>query len=355
MLTFVGAYEDRRSPPRSAASCCARARSSTSTTGCSPSRRRRRRIRELVPEARVADAHGQMGEHQLEQVMLDFWEKRARRAGLHHDRRVRPRHLQRQHADHRARRPARPLPAAPAARSGRPRPGARLRLLPLPAGEAAHRDRPRAARHHRRAHRPRRRHGGRDEGPRDPRRRQPARRRAVRAHRRRRLRPLRPAGRRGGRGVPRRRPRAARREVRIELPIDAHLPTRLHRASGCGWRCTSGWPRSAATPTSPVSPRSCEDRYGPMPEPVQTLLAVARFRVLARSLGLTRGRLAGELHPLRAGRAARVAPAPAEAALSRLGDQGRREAHPGAPAARPDCRWPAPPGRRAARRGAPPS
>ena len=33
-------------------------------------------LRELVPEARVATAHGQMGEHQLEQVMLDFWEKR---------------------------------------------------------------------------------------------------------------------------------------------------------------------------------------------------------------------------------------------------------------------------------------
>jgi transcription-repair coupling factor (superfamily II helicase) len=34
------------------------------------------RIRELVPEARVATAHGQMNEKQLEQVMLDFWEKR---------------------------------------------------------------------------------------------------------------------------------------------------------------------------------------------------------------------------------------------------------------------------------------
>ncbi len=34
------------------------------------------RIRELVPEARVATAHGQMGEHQLEQIMVDFWEKR---------------------------------------------------------------------------------------------------------------------------------------------------------------------------------------------------------------------------------------------------------------------------------------
>ena len=36
-----------------------------------------RRIRELVPEARVVTAHGQMGEHRLEQVMVDFWERRA--------------------------------------------------------------------------------------------------------------------------------------------------------------------------------------------------------------------------------------------------------------------------------------
>jgi len=35
-----------------------------------------RRLAELVPEARIATAHGQMGEHQLEQVMVDFWEKR---------------------------------------------------------------------------------------------------------------------------------------------------------------------------------------------------------------------------------------------------------------------------------------
>jgi transcription-repair coupling factor (superfamily II helicase) len=32
-------------------------------------------IKQLVPEARVATAHGQMNEHQLEQVMVDFWEK----------------------------------------------------------------------------------------------------------------------------------------------------------------------------------------------------------------------------------------------------------------------------------------
>ncbi|MBM2619310.1 transcription-repair coupling factor [Actinoplanes sp. LDG1-06] len=34
-----------------------------------------RRLRELVPEARVAVAHGQMSEEQLEKVMVGFWEK----------------------------------------------------------------------------------------------------------------------------------------------------------------------------------------------------------------------------------------------------------------------------------------
>jgi transcription-repair coupling factor (superfamily II helicase) len=36
-----------------------------------------RRIAELIPEARVVTAHGQMSEQRLEQVMIDFWERRA--------------------------------------------------------------------------------------------------------------------------------------------------------------------------------------------------------------------------------------------------------------------------------------
>jgi transcription-repair coupling factor (superfamily II helicase) len=36
-----------------------------------------RRIAGLVPEARVVTAHGQMSEQRLEQVMIDFWERRA--------------------------------------------------------------------------------------------------------------------------------------------------------------------------------------------------------------------------------------------------------------------------------------
>src|SRR5207248_1283995 len=36
-----------------------------------------RRLAELVPEARIATAHGQLGENALEQVIVDFWEKRS--------------------------------------------------------------------------------------------------------------------------------------------------------------------------------------------------------------------------------------------------------------------------------------
>ena len=182
------------------------------------------RLRELVPEARVATAHGQMGEHQLEQVMLDFWEKRFDvlvcttivESGLDVSN---ANTMVIERADtlglsqlHQLR-----------GRVGRSRERA-YALLPLPGREAAHRDRARAARHHRPALRPRRRHGDRDEGPRDPRRRQPARRRAVRPHRRRRLRPLRAAGRRGGR-----RSSAATRPTGStrcgsSCPVDAHLP-----------------------------------------------------------------------------------------------------------------------------------
>ena len=46
------------------------------------------RLRELVPEARIAVAHGQMDEGTLEQVVVDFWEGQLRRARVHDDHRV---------------------------------------------------------------------------------------------------------------------------------------------------------------------------------------------------------------------------------------------------------------------------
>ena len=256
VLTYVGGYEDRQVTAAVRRELLREGQVFYIHNRVQSIEKAAAKIRELVPEARVAVAHGQMGEHQLEQVMLDFWEKTLRRARLHDHRGVRPRRLQRQHDDHRAGRHPRPLPAAPAARPGRPLPRARLRLLPLPGREAAHRDRPRAAGHAGPALRPRRRHGDRDEGPRDPRRRQPARRRAVRPHRRRRLRPLRPAGRRGGPGVPRRRRSRSSTRSASSCPSTPTCRTTTSRASGCGWRCTSGWPRSAATTTSTCCSRS---------------------------------------------------------------------------------------------------
>ncbi len=76
VLTYVGAYEDRQ--------VIAAVRRELLRDGqvfyihnrVQSIEKAAARIRELVPEARVATAHGQMGEHQLEQVMLDFWEKR---------------------------------------------------------------------------------------------------------------------------------------------------------------------------------------------------------------------------------------------------------------------------------------
>ena len=35
------------------------------------------RLRDLVPEARIAVAHGQMNEHELERIVVDFWERRV--------------------------------------------------------------------------------------------------------------------------------------------------------------------------------------------------------------------------------------------------------------------------------------
>ena len=145
---------------------------------------------------------------------------------------------------------------------------ARVRLLPVPAGPADDRHRARAAGDDRAAHRPRFRHGRRDEGPGDPRCRQPAGRRAVRPHRRRRLRPVRASGGRGGRGVPRRRradpPRGQGRAA------DRRPPAARLRASrsDSGWRATSGWPRSPTRANSWRSRRNSPTGTAPLPEPV---------------------------------------------------------------------------------------
>ncbi len=121
VLTYVGAYEDRQVVAAVRRELLREGQVFYIHNRVSSIEKAAAKIRELVPEARVATAHGQMGEHQLEQVMLDFWEKRFDVLVCTTIVESGPGRLQRQHDDHRALRHPRPQPAAPAARPGRPR------------------------------------------------------------------------------------------------------------------------------------------------------------------------------------------------------------------------------------------
>ena len=76
VLTYVGAYEDRQVVAAIRRELLREGQVFYIHNRVQSIEKAAARIRELVPEARVATAHGQMGEHQLEQVMLDYWEKR---------------------------------------------------------------------------------------------------------------------------------------------------------------------------------------------------------------------------------------------------------------------------------------
>ncbi|HEX5088129.1 MAG TPA: transcription-repair coupling factor, partial [Nocardioides sp.] len=76
VLTYVGAYEDRQVTAAVRRELLREGQVFYIHNRVQSIEKAAARLRELVPEARVATAHGQMGEHQLEQVMLDFWEKR---------------------------------------------------------------------------------------------------------------------------------------------------------------------------------------------------------------------------------------------------------------------------------------
>ena len=76
VLTYVGAYEDRQIVAAVRRELLREGQVFYIHNRVNSIEKAAARIRQLVPEARVATAHGQMAEHQLEQVMLDFWEKR---------------------------------------------------------------------------------------------------------------------------------------------------------------------------------------------------------------------------------------------------------------------------------------
>ena len=98
-------------------------------------------------------------------------------------------------------------------------------------------------------------------------------------------------------------------DMTVELPIDAHVPhdyVPSERLRLEAYRRIAG-----AADDSELQAVIDElvDRYGPLPEPVATLFDVARFRVLARSAGLTDVVVAGphiRLHPVAESRQVRL-------------------------------------------------
>jgi transcription-repair coupling factor (superfamily II helicase) len=77
ILTYVGPYSDRQITAAIRRELLREGQIFYVHNRVSSITRIAAQIKELVPEARVAVAHGQMSEADLEQVMVDFWERRA--------------------------------------------------------------------------------------------------------------------------------------------------------------------------------------------------------------------------------------------------------------------------------------
>jgi transcription-repair coupling factor (superfamily II helicase) len=76
ILTFVGPYSDRQIGAAIRRELLREGQVFYVHNRVSSISRVAAQIREIVPEARVAIAHGQLPEHVLEQVMVDFWERK---------------------------------------------------------------------------------------------------------------------------------------------------------------------------------------------------------------------------------------------------------------------------------------
>jgi transcription-repair coupling factor (superfamily II helicase) len=84
-------------------------------------------------------------------------------------------------------------------------------------------------------------------------------------------------------------------EVKVDLPVDANLPVEYLP----GERLRLEAYRSLASPTTDAAVDAVRaeliDRFGPLPPQVENLLAVARFKVLCRRFGVTEVSLQGNL------------------------------------------------------------
>ncbi|MGN6472735.1 MAG: transcription-repair coupling factor [Mycobacteriales bacterium] len=75
VLTFVGAYDERQIGAAIRRELLREGQVFYIHNRVESIERAAARLKEIVPEARIATAHGQMHEHDLERVMLGFWEK----------------------------------------------------------------------------------------------------------------------------------------------------------------------------------------------------------------------------------------------------------------------------------------
>jgi transcription-repair coupling factor (superfamily II helicase) len=76
-------------------------------------------------------------------------------------------------------------------------------------------------------------------------------------------------------------------EMKIELPVNAYLPHDYVPGERLRLEAYRNLANAATEEAIQEAADELVDRYGERPEPVQNLLAVARFRVLARAAGLT--------------------------------------------------------------------
>ncbi len=285
-------------------------------------------LSELVPEARIAVAHGQMSEKQLEQVIVDYYDKqydvlvcttivetgldisnantliveRADTFGLSQLHQLR-------------------------GRVGRgPRP--RLRVLPVPAREDPHRDRARPSRDHRRQYRPGFRHGRRAQGPRDSRRRQPPGRRAVRAT----SRASASTSTSAWSGRPSRasaaKARKSARRSRSTCRSTLTFPPSTSSTSACAWRLTAPSPMPRTRPRCAAAADALDDRYGAVARAgVEPLCGRADASRTAPPRCDRRGG-AGQVCALRADRTARLRRHAHHPPVPRHADQAGRPQHP---------------------------
>ncbi len=82
-------------------------------------------------------------------------------------------------------------------------------------------------------------------------------------------------------------------DVKVDLPIDANLPADYLPGERLRLEAYRSLAAAATDDAVDAVREELVDRFGPLPQPVENLLAVARFRVACRRFGVTEVSLQG--------------------------------------------------------------